>query len=124
MMQYVNLVREQRAGSRRAIEPLLVMLAPYAPHVAEELWATLGHERSIFTAPWPAYDAGLAAAGDVEIVVQVNGKVRGRLTVSRGATEAQVVARAMQDEAVRKFLNGQPVRKTVYVQDRLLNLVV
>ena len=100
------------------------MLAPYAPHFAEQLWERLGHERSIFTAAWPAYDAGLAAAGDVEIVVQVNGKVRGRLTVSRGATEAQVVARAMQDEAVRKFLNGQPVRKTVYVQDRLLNFVV
>jgi len=124
MMEYVNELRNAECGMRNAVEPLLVMLAPYAPHVAEELWATLGHERSIFTAPWPAYDAGLAAAGDVEIVVQVNGKVRGRLTVSRGATEAQVVARAMQDEAVRKFLNGQPVRKTVYVQDRLLNFVV
>ncbi|HXL11714.1 MAG TPA: hypothetical protein VN955_09985, partial [Gemmatimonadales bacterium] len=63
-------------------------------------------------------------AGDVEIVVQVNGKVRGRLTVSRGASEAQVVALALKDESVRKFLNGQPVRKTVYVQDRLLNFVV
>src|SRR5205809_1232503 len=124
MMEYVNELRNAECGMRNAVEPLLVMLAPYAPHVAEELWATLGHERSIFTAPWPAYDAGLAAAGDVEIVVQVNGKVRGRLTVSRGATEAQVVARAMQDEAVRKFLDGHPVRKTVYVQDRLLNLVL
>src|SRR5437773_192588 len=56
MMEYVNLVREQGAGSRRAIEPLLVMLAPYAPHLAEELWAALGHERSIFTAAWPTYD--------------------------------------------------------------------
>ena len=124
MMEYVNLVREQGAGTRHAMEPLLVMLAPYAPHLAEELWAALGHDRSIFTAAWPAYDAGLAAAGEVEIVVQVNGKVRGRLTVSRGATEAQVVERAMQDEAVRRFVDGQPVRKTVYVQDRLLNLVV
>src|SRR5947208_1666657 len=124
MMEYVNLVREQGAGTRHAMEPLLVMLAPYAPHLAEELWAALGHDRSIFTAAWPAYDAGLAAAGEVQIVVQVNGKVRGRLTVSRGATEAQVVERAMQDEAVRRFVDGQPVRKTVYVQDRLLNLVV
>jgi len=124
MMEYVNELRNAECGMRNAVEPLLVMLAPYAPHVAEELWATLGHERSIFTAPWPAYDAGLAAAGDVEIVVQVNGKVRGRLTVSRGASEAQVVALALKDESVRKFLNGQPVRKTVYVQDRLLNFVV
>jgi len=124
MMEYVNLVREQGAGSRRTIEPLLVMLAPYAPHLAEELWAALGHERSIFTAAWPTYDEKLAAAGDVEIVVQVNGKVRGRLTVSRGATEAQVVALAMTDESIKRFVDGKPVRKTVYVQDRLLNLVV
>ena len=124
MMEYVNLVREQGAGSRRAIEPLLVMLAPYAPHLAEELWTALGHERSIFTAAWPTYDEKLAAAGDVEIVVQVNGKVRGRLTVSRGATEAQVVALAMTDESIKRFVDGKPVRKTVYVQDRLLNLVV
>jgi leucyl-tRNA synthetase len=124
MMEYVNLVREQGAGSRQAVEPLLIMLAPYAPHVAEELWSLLGHERSVFTATWPAFDERLAAAGNVEVVVQVNGKVRGRVTVSRGASEAEVVARAMQDESVRKFVDGKPVRKTVYVQDRLLNFVV
>jgi len=78
----------------------------------------------VFTATWPAFDERLAAAGDVEVVVQVNGKVRGRVTVSRGASEAEVVARAMQDESVRKFVDGKPVRKTVYVQDRLVNFVV
>jgi len=124
MMEYVNLLREHGAGSRAAVEPLLIMLAPYAPHIAEEVWAALGHDRSIFHATWPSYDAELAAAGDVEVVVQVNGKVRGRVTVSRGASEAEVVARAMQDESVRKFVDGKPVRKTVYVQDRLLNFVV
>ncbi|HYU37100.1 MAG TPA: class I tRNA ligase family protein, partial [Gemmatimonadales bacterium] len=124
MMEYMNLVREQGAGSRLAAEPLLIMLAPYAPHLAEELWSLLGHERSIFTATWPAFDERLAAGGDVEVVVQVNGKVRGRVTVSRGATEAEVVALALKDESVRKFVDGKPVRKTVYVQDRVLNLVV
>jgi leucyl-tRNA synthetase len=124
MMEYVNELRSAQCGARSAVEPLLVMLAPYAPHFAEELWAVLGHDRSIFHASWPPYDEQLAAAGDVEIVVQVNGKVRGRLTVARGATEAQVVALALQDESVQKFVDGKPVRKTVYVQDRLLNLVV
>jgi len=124
MMEYMNLVREQGAGSRLAAEPLLIMLAPYAPHLAEELWSLLGHERSIFTATWPAFDERLAAGGDVEVVVQVNGRVRGRVTVSRGATEAEVVALALKDESVRKFVDGKPVRKTVYVQDRVLNLVV
>src|SRR3989449_816850 len=124
MMEYVNALRDAGCAARDAVEPLLVMLAPYAPHLAEELWSLLGHERSIFTATWPAFDERLAAAGDVEVVVQVNGKVRGRVTVNRGASEAEVVARALQDESVRKFVNGKPVRKTVYVQDRLLNFVV
>ncbi len=124
MMEHLNTVREEHVVARQSMEPLIVMVAPYAPHLAEQLWSLFGHERSVFTAPWPAFDERLAAAGDVEVVVQVNGKVRGRVTVSRGASEAEVVARAMQDEAVRKFVNGKPVRKTVYVQDRLVNFVV
>ena len=124
MMEYVNALRDAGCVMRDAVEPLLVMLAPYAPHLAEELWAAVGHDRSIFYASWPKYDATLAAAGEVEVVVQVNGKVRGRVTVSRGASEAEVVALALQDESVRKFVDGKPVRKTVYVQDRLLNFVV
>jgi leucyl-tRNA synthetase len=124
LMEYVNLVRERGAATRAAVEPLLVMLAPYAPHLAEELWARLGHADSIFTASWPDYDERLATAGEVEIVVQVNGKVRGRLTVGRGASEAEVVERALRDEGVKKFVDGKQVRKTVYVPDRLLNLVV
>src|SRR6266540_3034395 len=124
MMEYVNELRSAECGGRSAVDPLLVMLAPYAPHFAEELWAVLGHDRSIFHASWPRYDEQLATAGDVEIVVQVNGKVRGRLTVARGATEAQVVELALRDESVQKFVDGKPVKKTVYVQDRLLSLVV
>ncbi len=124
LMEYVNLVREQGAASRQAVEPLLIMLAPYAPHLAEESWEALGHDRSIFQETWPGYDERLAAAGDVEVVVQVNGKVRGRVTVGRGASEAHVLEQALKDESVRKFVDGKPVKKMVYVQDRLLSLVV
>jgi leucyl-tRNA synthetase len=124
MMEYVNLVRETGSGGTAAVEPLLILLAPYAPHLAEELWSALGHEQSIFQASWPSFDAKLAAAADVEVVVQVNGKVRGRVTVSRGASEAHVLEQALKDESVRKFVDGKPVQKTIYVQDRLLNLVV
>src|SRR5439155_12716896 len=85
------------------------VVAPYAPHFAEELWSLFGHERSIFSATWPVFDERLAAAGDVEVVLQVNGKVRGRVTVGRGASEAEVVALAMQDESVRKFVDGKQV---------------
>ncbi len=124
MMEYVNLLRDEGVTSRPAIEPLLVMLAPYAPHLAEELWAALGQTGSIFSARWPAFDERLAAAGDVEVVVQVNGKVRGRVTVRRGTSEAQVVELALKDESVRKFVDGQAIKKTIFVPDRLVNLVV
>ena len=109
---------------RNAVEPLVIMLAPYAPHLAEELWERLGHDASVFAAPWPAYDEGLVHADRVELVIQVNGKVRGRLTVARGLAERDVVKLALADQAVKKFVDGQPVKKVIYVQDRLVNLVV
>ena len=95
-----------------------------APHFAEELWAHLGHKASVFSGAWPAFDERLAASGDVEIAVQVNGKVRARLTVPRGLGESRVRDLALQDQTVRKFVDGKPVRKAIYIQDRLLNLVV
>jgi leucyl-tRNA synthetase len=124
MMEYVNELREQGAGSRELIKPLVVMLAPYAPHIAEELWEVMGHKTSVFEAQWPSYDERLASAGDVEIAVQVNGKLRSRLIVPRGMAEKDVLARVLADDAVRKFVDGAPLKKVIYVQDRLVNLVV
>jgi leucyl-tRNA synthetase len=124
MMEYVNELREQGAGSRELITPLVIMLAPYAPHIAEELWALLGGEKSVFEARWPTYDERLASAGDVEIAVQVNGKLRSRLIVPRGMAQQDVLARVLADEVVKKFVDGQPLKKVVYVQDRLVNLVI
>src|SRR3954470_9665501 len=124
MMEYVNELRERGAAGKERLEPLVVMLAPYAPHIAEELWEVLGAKRSIFQAPWPAFDERLASAGDVEIAVQVNGKLRSRLVVPRGMAEKDVVARGLADEAVKRFVNGNPLKKVIFVQDRLVNLVV
>src|SRR2546426_1623778 len=124
MMEYVNEVRSAECGVRTAMEPLLVLLAPYAPHLAEELWSALGHGETIFTAPWPGYDDRIAAGGDPESPVQVNGKLRGLINVPRGTSQDDVVKRALADEGIRKFVNGKPLRKVVYVPDRLVNLVV
>ncbi len=124
MMEYVNELREQGAGSTELVEPLVIMLAPYAPHIAEEMWGLLGGKESVFQARWPAHDERLASAGDVEIAIQVNGKLRSRLTVPRGMAEKDVLARVLADEAVKKFVDGQKVKKVIYVQDRLVNLVV
>jgi leucyl-tRNA synthetase len=125
MMEYVNALRIAGCGSRNAVEPLVLMLAPYAPHFAEELWEQLGHTgRSVFDERWPAADERLAIEGEVEIAIQVNGKLRGRLRLPRGASQDEVVARAVADETVQRLVDGQPLRKVIYVPDRLVNLVV
>jgi leucyl-tRNA synthetase len=124
LMELVNTLRAENAVSREVVEDLIVMLAPFAPHFAEENWERLGHEGSIFDAPWPTWDERLTVEDTVEIAVQVSGKTRSRVTVPRGADEAAVVAAAQADAAVRRFTEGKEVRKVVYVPNRLLNLVV
>jgi leucyl-tRNA synthetase len=131
MMEYVNLLRreghegrEAEGAARELIEPLVLLLAPFAPHFAEECWERLGHDGSVFDAPWPAFDPGLARDAEIELVVQVNGKVRGRLLVAPGLAEPEAVAQARADETVRKFIGDKEIRKAIYVKDRLVNLVV
>jgi len=126
MMEYLNVVRAGgRVPERAAVEPLVRLVAPYAPHVAEELWQRLGNTDSIFrTATWPDYDEAKTVAETVEFVVQVNGKVRARMAMSRGITEDAAREAALADEHVQRFIDGKQVRKTIFVPDRLLNLVV
>src|SRR5260370_35105921 len=97
MMEYVNTVRAEGGVVREAIEPLVILLAPYAPHVTEELWEAFGHKTSVFQARWPAHDERLAAEDEVEIAGQGNGRVRARVTVRRGAWQEDVVGRAMRE---------------------------
>ncbi|HSJ30394.1 MAG TPA: leucine--tRNA ligase [Longimicrobiales bacterium] len=126
MMEYLNVLREgNRAVNRAEVEPLVVLAAPFAPHIAEELWELLGHTESIFTGSnWPTYDAAKTIADTVEFVVQVNGKVRARMAMSRGITQEDAQAAALADDNVRRFTDGAEVRKVIFVPDRLLNLVV
>jgi leucyl-tRNA synthetase len=126
MMEYLNVVRTGgRVPERAAVEPLVRLVAPFAPHVAEEMWERLGHAESIFRgARWPEFDAAKAVADTVEFVVQVNGKLRARMPMPRGIAEAAARDAALADENVLKFLDGKQVRKTIFVPDRLLNLVV
>ena len=103
---------------------LVQLVAPMAPFLAEELWEVLGEKQSVFQARWPSFDERLASAGDVEIAVQVNGKLRARLVVPRGMAESEVLKIVLSDATIRRFVNGQPLKKVIYVQDRLVNLVV
>jgi len=126
MMEYLNVVRAGgRVPERAAVEPLVVLVAPFAPHVAEELWERMGRSGSIFdAASWPDFDPARAVAESVEFVVQVNGKVRARMPMARGIAEADAQEAAIADPNVQRFLEGKAVRKTIFVPDRLLNLVV
>ncbi|MEQ1856643.1 MAG: leucine--tRNA ligase [Longimicrobiales bacterium] len=126
LMECLNVVRAGgRAVARTEIEPLVPMLAPFAPHIAEELWERLGHGGSIFDgANWPSYDPAKATETSVTIAVQVNGKLRGSITVAKGAAEADVVATARADQNVARHLEGTNERKVIYVKERLVNFVV
>jgi leucyl-tRNA synthetase len=126
MMEYLNVVRAGgRTPERAAVEPLVQLVAPFAPHLAEELWERLGHAGSIFDADaWPEFDPAKAVADTVEFVVQVNGKVRTRMPMPRGISEGEARDAALADANVQRFTEGMSVRKTIFVPDRLLNLVV
>ena len=126
MMEYLNVVRQGgRQANRAEVEPLVPLVAPFAPHLAEELWELLGHTRSVFAgATWPTYDESKTVSDTVEFIVQVNGKVRGRMSMPRGITEDDARNSALADENVARFINGAQVRKIVFVPDRLINLVI
>jgi len=126
MMEYLNALRAGGRTPRHSeVEPLVVMIAPFAPHLAEELWERLGHGASIFAgANWPEYDPQLALADVVDIAVQVNGRFRATIKAPRGASEEEIRRLALADEAVRRHLDGRKVKKTIFVPDRLINLLL
>jgi leucyl-tRNA synthetase len=99
------------------------ILAPFAPHIAEELWLILGHEGSIIKASWPLYDESKMQQSTVEIVLQVNSKIRSRATVSADATEDELKEIALNDESVKKSLEGLTIRKSIIVPGKLVNFI-
>jgi len=103
---------------------LVLLLAPFAPYLAHELWEMLGQKESLLRAPWPKYDRELAKEEEIEIPVQVNGKLRGRVVVAAEAEEAFVLERALADEKVRAAVKGKQVVKKIYVPGKMVNLVV
>jgi len=109
---------------KEALELLTLMLGPMTPHLAEELWEMLGHTEGMWTVGWPAFDADLARDEEVEIVVQVNGRVRARLKVPPGLGEEELVPKVLAEPAVAQHINGKRVVKRIFVPDKLVNLVV
>jgi len=126
LMELLNTLRAAgRVPTLDEVRPLVIMLGPIAPHLAEELWATLGGESSLFDhATWPSFDEAKLATDTVEIPVQVNGKLRATISLERGASAETATAAALADESVQRHVGAAAIRKTIHVPDRLLNLVV
>jgi len=124
LIEYTNHLTKEGVTARAALEPLVLMVAPLAPHLAEELWRRLGHDTSLAHGPFPVADPAYLVTDTVEYPVQVNGKVRGRITVEADADKAAVEAAALADEKVLAFLAGATPRQVIVVPGRLVNLVV
>jgi leucyl-tRNA synthetase len=123
MMIFLNEAGEKRL-SRDQAEAFTLMLAPYAPHLAEELWSLLGHERSLAWEPWPAYNPALLKEQSVELVVQFNGKLRARLTAAAGLGAPETEALVMADPKVKELLEGKSPKKLIVVPGKLVNVVL
>jgi leucyl-tRNA synthetase len=108
---------------KEAVEALTLMISPFAPHMAEELWERLGHPDGITAAGWPRYDEAVARAEQIVVPVQVNGKVRARLTVPADISEEALRELALKDPQVGKHLEGKVIRKVVVVNGRLVSVV-
>ncbi len=134
IMELVNVlyqVKRPEAGDakslsviRESIESVVILLSPIVPHVAEELWEMLGHKPFLMDHPWPSFDPEVAAEEEMTIVVQVNGKVRSRISVPPDMPEQNIKELAKADERVGKFIAGQKIVKEVYVPKKLVNIVV
>jgi leucyl-tRNA synthetase len=124
MMEFVNLAYKAGSLSGDQAERFVLVLSPFAPHLAEELWERLGHDGSLAYEPWPGYDESKIAEKTVELAVQVNGKIRGRISVSAEADEAEVLDAALAEPSVAAAVEGKTIVKKIVVPGRLVNVVV
>jgi len=126
MMECLNTIRSGgRQATRAEVEPLVMMIAPFAPHIAEELWEYLGNKESIFEGSnWPSFDESKTIESQVSVAVQVNGKLRGTVSVPQDAIEDDVIVAARNEENVARYLDGVEERRIVHVPGRLVNFVV
>jgi len=125
LMVFSNTLKDLGSNPpRSAIESLVLLLSPIAPHVAEECWSLLGHANSLSAHPWPVYDEALCVDNVVTVAVQVNGKLRGTLEIESAASEEIALDLALKQPSIQKFINDKPFKKVIYVPGKILNLVL
>ncbi len=124
LMEFTNVANKWDAIPRDLVRPFVLILAPLAPHIAEELWQRLGHAESLAYEPWPEADERFLTSDTIEVTVQVNGRMRGRISIPAEASEARVFAIAREDENVARHLAGKDLKRSIYVPGRIVNFVV
>ncbi|HTS17206.1 MAG TPA: leucine--tRNA ligase [Verrucomicrobiae bacterium] len=122
MMIFVNEVTAQEKRPRKLLEPFVLLLAPYAPHLAEELWEKLGHNQSLACEPWPKFDAALLKEDKVTVILQVNGKIRDRIEVPAQISSAELEKLALANQRIQEHLAGKHVKKVIVVPGKLVNI--
>lgn len=124
MMIFVNEFTKADIKPRKAMEDFVLCLAPYSPHIAEELWSILGHKESIVFANWPKYDDTKLVKQTIELVVQVSSKIRAKMTAPHNIDAKAAEELALTDEKVQKSIDGKPIKKVIYVPNKLINIIV
>jgi len=131
MMELVNEISSFKPKSdkdwgtfRFAVETVLLLLSPFSPHIAEELWETLGNSPSIFNKPWPSWDEEIAKEEEIELVIQVNGKVRAKLMIPAGLPEEEIKQKALNEPKIKALTDEKPIKKIFVIRGRLLNIVI
>ena len=127
-MELINEAYQARGGSQAGLkevkEAVVKLLAPFTPHICEEMWEILGHKESIFKSSWPKYSPEAIKSDKVTIVVQVNGKLRSKLEVNSQAKEEEVKSLVLNDEKIKKFINNEEIKNFIFVPGKLVNIVV
>ena len=124
MMEFSNHLTGLKVRPRKLLEPLVLILSPFAPHLAEELWSALGHNPTLAYEPWPKFDDALTKSDQVEIPIQVNGKLRARIIVRVDIDDESLKQLALADERVRALIEGKQIKKVIIVPKKLVNIVV
>jgi leucyl-tRNA synthetase len=124
MMEFSNHLTKLTTRPRSVLKTFVLLLSPFAPHIGEELWQTLGATASLVYEPWPTFDPSLLQSDTIEVPVQVNGKLRSKVTVAADADEKTIEAAAMADEKVQTYVAGKQVKKLIIAKGKLVNIVV
>ena len=109
---------------REGVETAILLLSPIVPHITDALWVELGHSEPLIDVPWPKADPNALEQNEIEMVVQINGKLRGKITVTKNAEQKQIENQAVEDEKVKQNLKGKTIKKIIVIPERLVNIVV